>query len=112
MQLALGAFLAFCGAVGVQAQTLRGTVTDSLTSEPIWGAMVQIEELPVVKAVTGKDGNYEITVERLGSYTVKVAYIGYLPCTKQKVQILDKKETRLDIPLRQDPQYDKVVVVG
>ncbi len=114
MKLALGVFLAFCGAVGVQAQTLRGTVNDTLTGKPIWGAMVLIEELPGAKAVTDKDGNYEIKVEQPGNYTLRVTYLGYTPCLKKKVQIRDKEETRINITLREihDPQYDKVIVIG
>ena len=65
----MAATLAICGAVNMQAETLRGTVKDAITGEPLTGATVTIVELSGVGAVADIDGNYLISVSQGGRYT-------------------------------------------
>ncbi len=50
------AILIICNIIAVQAETLRGTVKDAITGEPLIGATVRISELENVAAVSDIDG--------------------------------------------------------
>ena len=65
----IAAILVICGATDMLAQTLRGTVTDALTGEPLIGATVRVVELDGAGAVADVDGNYKIDVKQPGRYT-------------------------------------------
>ena len=79
MNWVLAATLTLCGAVNVQAETLRGTVKDAITGEVLIGATVKIVELDNVAAVSDMDGNYLINLSKGGRYTIETNYIGYEP---------------------------------
>lgn len=55
-----------CCLQGVTAQTVRGTVTDAISGEPLIGATVRITELDGKAAVTDIDGCYRINVGQGG----------------------------------------------
>ena len=50
------------------AGTVKGTITDRQTSEPLTGATVQVVGTPV-GAVADLDGNYTLTLDA-GTYTL------------------------------------------
>lgn len=54
---------------------LSGQITDAKTGEPIFGATVQVNNLPQ-GAVTNAQGNYKLTLTP-GSYTLKVSSVGF-----------------------------------
>lgn len=60
-----------------QTATLRGTVTDQESGEPLPGASVLLTRLNRGTA-TGIDGTYSIPDLPLGTYALRVSYIGYL----------------------------------
>ena len=63
----LAAILTFCGIMNMQAETLRGTVKDAITGEPLVGATVKIMELSGAAAVADIDGNYKIAISQGGA---------------------------------------------
>jgi TonB-linked SusC/RagA family outer membrane protein len=67
--------LSTAGAVSAQG-TLKGTVTDKTTGEPLPTANVFLTEIRR-GATTDFDGNYSITGVPAGSYTLRVTYVGY-----------------------------------
>lgn len=71
------AAIMICGTTVAEAETLRGTVKDAITGEPLIGATVRIVELTDVAAVADIDGNYIIQVKEGGRYTIETNYIGY-----------------------------------
>ena len=107
----LAAILTFCGAVNMQAETLRGTVKDAITGEPLIGATVKIVELQNVAAVADVDGNYTINVSKGGRYTIETNYIGYEPSVMKEIMISGAKEVVIDIALRENNTELKEVVV-
>ena len=107
----LAAILTFCGAMDMQAETLRGTVKDAITGEPLIGATVKIAELQNVAAVTDMDGNYLINISQGGRYTVETNYIGYEPSVMKEILISGTKEVVLDIEVRENSTELAEVVV-
>ena len=108
----IAATLSFiCGSMNLQAETLRGTVKDAITGEPLMGATVKIVELQGAAAVADIDGNYKITLSEGGRYTIEANYIGYEPSVMKEILISGAKEVVLDIALRENSTELKEVVV-
>ena len=105
------AAILFCGAMNVQAESLRGTVKDAITGEPLIGAMVKIVELDNTAALTDMDGNYSISLSKGGRFTIETNYIGYEPSVMKEILISGAKEVMLDIALRENSNELKEVVV-
>ena len=62
-------------AMTVVAGTIKGTVTDKQTREPLTGATVQIAGT-TQGAIADMDGNYSLDVKD-GTYTLHIKYVGY-----------------------------------
>ena len=107
----LAAILVICGITVAEAETLRGTVKDAITGEPLIGATVRIAELDNVAAVSDIDGNYKITISQGGRYTIETNYIGYEPSVMKEILISGAKEVVMDITLRENNTELKEVVV-
>ena len=59
-------------------QTLRGTVYDQSTHEPLIGATVVVQNSdPVIRTTTDENGHFTLPNLRLGRVTLEVSYIGY-----------------------------------
>ncbi len=91
--------------------TIKGTVTDASTLEPLIGAQVILPAL-TTGAVTDFDGMYEITAVPAGNYTVEIRYIGYRTST-ESITVVSGQTLTLDIGLRESAiNLDEVVVTG
>ncbi|MBQ0056831.1 MAG: TonB-dependent receptor [Bacteroidales bacterium] len=71
--------------IGLNAQgrySVKGTIIDRETTEPVMGANVQLLSLPdstfVKGAAAGEDGTFEIHRIPKGRYAVKITFIGYV----------------------------------
>lgn len=109
-------FLALTLAVGVgldaNAQSVRGTVKDAITGEPLVGATVKIAEMNgMTGAVSDIDGNFSINVGKAGRFTIETSYVGYEPSVMKEVMIAGSKETLLNIELRENNREISEVVV-
>ncbi|TVQ66392.1 MAG: SusC/RagA family TonB-linked outer membrane protein [Balneolaceae bacterium] len=90
----------------LQAQTVRGTVTDADTGEPLPGVNILLEGTTSGTSTT-VDGIFEISVPSLDG-TLIVSFIGY---ETQRVDILGR--TEIDVSLRISRILaDEVVVIG
>ncbi|MEP0264771.1 carboxypeptidase-like regulatory domain-containing protein [Dokdonia sp.] len=67
-------FLFLYGAVC--AQTIRGTVYDSKTKEPLLGASVYFEGT-TIGGITDEDGNFTLYTEKSSTSQLVVSYLGY-----------------------------------
>ena len=111
IQWMMAAILTICGSMNVQAETLRGTVKDAITGEALIGATVKIVELDNAAAVADMDGNYRISLNKGGRYTIEANYIGYEPSVMKEILISGVKEVVVDIALRENNTELKEVVV-
>ena len=97
--------ISLCAAVTVNAQvgagSLKGTVKDKKSSEPLPFVSVVIERggTQVTGGSTDFDGNYFIKPIDPGTYDVVIAYTGYQPSRQTGVVINSNQITFLDITL-------------
>ncbi|MCE7993762.1 MAG: TonB-dependent receptor [Roseivirga sp.] len=80
-----------------QTNSISGTITDSASGEPLFGANIRIEELSK-GASTNPDGRFIIQALPTGSYQLEISYIGFESVTEQ-VEIVDGQSARLDLKL-------------
>jgi TonB-linked SusC/RagA family outer membrane protein len=85
--------------VYAQNGTIKGTVTDARTGEPLIGTTVQLVELSK-GTPSGMDGTYEITSVPAGTYTLRVSFVGY-QTFEQSVEI-GSGTVILDVALAED----------
>lgn len=83
-------------------QTIKGTVYDIQTREPLIGATVIIRNSdPLMGASTDAGGNFRITRVPLGRHSLQANYIGYEPVIIPEVMATSGREVVVDISLRQ-----------
>ncbi|MCR4772947.1 MAG: TonB-dependent receptor [Prevotella sp.] len=92
-------------------QTIRGTVVDAVTGQPLTGATIMIEESAGVGASADENGQFEIKNLRVGRYTLKVNYIGYEPVVMKEQLVISGKETVVSITMNEDVKSMNEVVV-
>lgn len=61
--------------------TVQGTVRDSLTHEPLFGANLFLKGT-ALGGVTDREGKFKITRVPAGTYMVRSSYVGYKPIEK------------------------------
>ena len=83
-------------------QTLRGTIYDQSTHEPLIGATIVVQNSnPVIGTTTDEAGNFSITNLPLGRVSLEISYIGYESRVIPKVLITSAKEVVLSIALKE-----------
>ena len=108
--LILVTILTICGVVNIQAQTVRGTVTDAISGEKLIGATVKVVETGT-GSVVDLDGNFRIDIPKSGRYTLETSYVGYEPNVMKEVLVAGVKEVVIDIQLRENNTELTEVVV-
>jgi TonB-linked SusC/RagA family outer membrane protein len=99
------------GAALAQTGTIRGTVTDSLSTKPLEGALVTVLGTTIHTA-TLADGAYVLTDVPVGTVQVRVQMIGYGPRSRP-VTVSDGEEASADFSMVLRPvQLDEIVVTG
>ena len=108
--LILVTILTICGVVNIQAQTVRGTVTDAISGEKLIGATVKVVETGT-GSVVDLEGNFRIDIPQSGRYTLETSYVGYEPNVMKEVLVAGVKEVVIDIQLRENNTELTEVVV-
>ena len=94
-----------------QEGTIRGTITDGDTGEPLMFTSVFIKDTnPPFGAQTDLDGNYEIRIPE-GLYTLEVSYVGYASKTITDVMVKENEVTILDFSMVEETEQLQEVVV-
>ncbi len=92
-------FFLILSAFTVNAQTLKGIVTDADTKEPLTGATVSAKGT-TQKALVRLDGTFVLKSLKPGSYEITVSNAGYVAAT-QTVSVSDN-DSKVEISLRKD----------
>lgn len=88
-------------AMTAMAGTIKGTITDKQTKEPLTGATVQITGT-TQGVVADIDGNYFLDVES-GTYTLAIKYVGYKDIMMNNVKV-GRNELTLNFEMESDAQ--------
>ena len=88
-------------AMTVVAGTIKGTVTDKQTREPLTGATIQIAGT-TQGTIADVDGNYSLDVNN-GTYTLAIKYVGYKDIIINNVKA-GKSDLILNFELESDAQ--------
>jgi len=108
----LSLFFFFVTAGFAQTGTIRGTIVDAKTNEPLIGASVLVEGTSN-GAAADLDGNFVILNLAAGTYTLRASYVAYRPVAIQHVLVEKGKETILNFAMDPDDvSLDEVVVVA
>ena len=91
--------------VALSQKTIKGTITDSGTKEPLIGAAVVVKGT-TIGAVTDINGNFSIDVPK-GSTALSVSFVGF---TSTEVAI--GADSNINIALSSGSTLDNVVVIG
>lgn len=72
-------------------KTIRGTVTDKETYEPLIGArIILLESEPLIGAVTDDNGEFRLENVPVGRQSIRVTYLGYEPFFMQNIDLTSK----------------------
>jgi len=95
-----------------QTGTIRGTVKDATTQEPLIGGTVHLEGT-TLGGPTGVEGDFVLEKVPVGEYTLVVTSVSYKPTTVQKVTVVADKTTVITTTIESDnKQLNEVVVTG
>lgn len=83
------------------AGTIKGTIIDKLTKEPLTGATIQVSGTSQ-GTIADVDGNYTLEVKN-GTYTLQVRYVGYKDMQASNIRI-GKEEAILHFAMESDAQ--------
>lgn len=93
-------------------QTLRGTIVDDVTQSPLIGANIVIQNFePLTGTVTDENGNFKFENLAVGSYSLKVSYLGYKEIILSNINLGSGKEVVLSIPMTEDVASTEEVVI-
>ncbi len=108
----LSAFF-FCALIlPARAQTgsIRGTVVDATTQQPLPGVNVVLADTSIGTA-TDTNGRFEITGLPPGTYTVRASFIGYAPQSKAEIRVRSSRPTQVTFELEErSEELDEVLV--
>ncbi|MCF8258886.1 MAG: carboxypeptidase-like regulatory domain-containing protein [Flavobacteriales bacterium] len=94
-------------------QTIRGTVLDAESKQPLIGASVFVETPSLIGVTTDVDGRFRLDKVPLGRVEVKCSFIGYEPWSSGLITLSSGKETVLQIELATAiNQQTEVTIVG
>lgn len=81
-------------------QTIRGTVTDKVSGEPIPFATVSLDKIePRMGTMSDSTGHFRLEDIPLGRYALRVSSVGYDPVVVNEVWVNSAKETFCEVTL-------------
>lgn len=103
-------FLAFAS-LGQLTQTVRGSLKDKQTFQPLIGAKVVITDVdPIIGAVSDVDGKFRIENVPVGRHQIAISYVGYEPIVLNNVDVASH-EVVLDLEMTESVEMMEVVEV-
>lgn len=105
--------MSFCSAFGQNlTQTIKGTITDQQSGQPLVGVVVAVVDVvPPKGAVTDNNGFFKITEVPIGRHQIKVSYYGYEERNFNDILFSSGKEVILNIQMQETLlEVDEIVL--
>lgn len=84
------------------SQTIKGTVLDKQSQQPMPGVIVSILDIqPSKQALSDANGKYKLNDIQPGRYDIKVSYPGYKEQVLSNIVVTSGKETVLDVAIEE-----------
>jgi hypothetical protein len=95
-------------------QTIRGIILDNITQTPLPGAnVILLNTDPILGATTDVDGNFRIPNVPVGTYAVKISFVGYKDRVLPSVTVNSGKEVVLNIPIEENiVEMNEIVITA
>ena len=88
-------------------RTIRGTITDAKTGEPVIGANIVVKGNEINGTISGVDGKYAVKVPQSGEVILKFSFLGYIP---QEIRVFSET---IDVAMEDDDKtLDMEVVIS
>ena len=94
-------FFVSASAIYAQTGTIKGTIVDAKTKEPLIGASVLVEGT-TNGAAADLDGNFVINNVSAGTHSLIASYVAYQPVTKTGIAVETNRETVVDFEMNSD----------
>jgi len=112
----LAALIVLAAAASLHAQsltqTIRGTVVDKISKGTLPGAsVILLNSDPMIGATTDEEGNFKLSQVPVGTYTIRVSFIGYKDITLPNVIVNSGKEVVLTVPIEEDITHLTEIVI-
>lgn len=99
-------------ALAAQTQVVKGTIIDSQSESPLFGAnVILVGSDPLIGATTDPDGKFRIEGVPIGRQAFAIQYIGYKSITVPNVLVTSGKEVVLELKLEESVERLEEVVV-
>lgn len=93
-------------------QTVRGTVTDKITGQPLPGStIVIVNSSPLTGSATNENGEFRLTNVPVGRHSFRITFLGYKEMMINDYPVNSGKEVVLNIGLEEDFITGKEVVI-
>lgn len=93
-------------------QTIRGSVNDKTTLQPLIGVSIVVTDItPFKYAITNNEGKFTIENVIVGRHDIKATYVGYLPVVINNLMIVSAKEVVLNIEMEESVETINEIVV-
>ncbi|MBK5721813.1 TonB-dependent receptor [Dysgonomonas sp. Marseille-P4677] len=93
------------------AQTIRGTVIDYASGNPLSFVSVGLLGLPGIGTTTDDEGKFTINNVPVGRHDLHATFVGYEPALFREIMLTSAKEVYLEIQLKENvQQLDEVVI--
>jgi len=84
--------IAFSALAQNLTSTIRGTISDKQTLQPLFGAkVVVLESVPLIGGVTDFNGQFRIENVPVGRQTIQITYLGYETVVMQNLAVTSKE---------------------
>ena len=93
-------------------QRIRGTIVDKVSQMPLPGAnLIILNTDPLLGTTSDTDGNFRLQQVPIGTYTMRVSFMGYKEYFVQNLRVNSGKEVVLTIELEEDiTQMAEIIV--
>ena len=95
-------------------QTIKGTIVDNETGNPLIGATVVImESHPLLGTTTDIYGNFKIEKVPIGRYNIQISYVSYESLIVPEILVTSGKEVIINVGLKQTiAQMNEITIKG